>query len=280
MMFWRQLRGELWKLFARKRTYIGFGTFVAVEIAILALLTLPKAQNAFARLMRNNGLSFEESYTGLTLAVYIVFFTFVLRGLYVALVAGDLVAKEVEEGTMRMVLSRPVSRARLFWLKAITNVVHTFVLMFFIGITSLLAAGLYRHGLGKLIVCTPHEHVFAVFSPTEGLWRYFRAIFFMGIAFQVIGALGLMFSCCKMRPAAATVLTLSVLFADFVLSGIPYFESFSQYFLNHHLTSWIRTFHEVVQWTDIASSLALLAGLTATFWIAGLVIFCSRDFKS
>jgi ABC-2 type transport system permease protein len=55
-----QLRGELEKLFARKRTYIGFGAFVAMEILILAILTLPRARQAFGELMANNGLRFED----------------------------------------------------------------------------------------------------------------------------------------------------------------------------------------------------------------------------
>lgn len=276
----RQLRGELLKMFARKRTYIGFGTFLAVEILILGLLTLPKAQQAFDRLMRNNGLRFEDGYTGLTLALFIVIFTFVLRGLYVALVGGDLMAKEIEDGTIRLVLARPVSRAQLFWVKATANVIHTFVLMFFIGFSSLLAAVLYRRGFGNLVACAPHEGVFAVMSTATGLWRYARGVFVMAVAFQSIGALGLMFSCCKMRPATATVLTLSVLFVDFVVANIPYFAPFQKCFLTYHLTIWLQTFQDIVPWTQVAASLALLFGLTTTFWIVGVATFCTRDIKT
>ena len=66
-------------------------------------------------------------------------------------VAGDLVAKEVEEGTIRLVLARPVSRMRVFGLKVLAGVIHTFVLMTFIGATGLLAGVLYRRGLGNLV---------------------------------------------------------------------------------------------------------------------------------
>jgi hypothetical protein len=37
-LFFQQWYGELLKLFARRRTYIGFGAFVALEIIILFLL--------------------------------------------------------------------------------------------------------------------------------------------------------------------------------------------------------------------------------------------------
>ena len=46
-LFFLQLRGELWKLFARKRTYIGFGAFFVLEGVILILFQLPKVQRSW-----------------------------------------------------------------------------------------------------------------------------------------------------------------------------------------------------------------------------------------
>ena len=45
-MFFRHLHSELWKLFGKKRTYIGFGAFFGLEIVILILFQLPKVQNS------------------------------------------------------------------------------------------------------------------------------------------------------------------------------------------------------------------------------------------
>src|SRR3989338_2460376 len=113
-MFWTQLKNELLKLFARKRTHIGFGAFVSVEIIILTLLQLPRPKKAFMEHLDRNGYGFEEYYAGLTLAMLMILGTIsLLGGLYLALVSGDMVAKEVEEGTLRMILSRPISRLRL-----------------------------------------------------------------------------------------------------------------------------------------------------------------------
>ena len=50
-LFLRQLRGELWKLFARKRTYIGFGAFLALEILILLIFQLPKVQRSWRQII-------------------------------------------------------------------------------------------------------------------------------------------------------------------------------------------------------------------------------------
>jgi len=280
-MFAAQLRNELLKLFARKRTYIGFGAFLFVQVTILLLLQLPKAKRAFRHLLETNGYAFEEYYSGLTLGLLIILFTIGLLGaLYLALVAGDMVAKEVEEGTMRMTLARPVSRLQVLALKAVACVLYTFVLVVFIGVTSLLAGVIYRGGLGKLFLMAPPEHVFALFDTGEGLWRYARGVFFMGLSLQVISSLGLMLSCFKMKPAAATIVTLSVLFVDFVLRNVPYFASFEQWFVTYHTACWVRTFHDIVPWWSIAQSLVYLAALNLSFWVIGAMSFCSRDFKA
>jgi ABC-2 type transport system permease protein len=280
-MFTTLLKNELIKLFARKRTYIGFGAFVCVEAIIIALLQLRVAKKAFMDVLSKNGYLFEEYYSGLTLAMLMILFTIALLGaLYLALVSGDVVAKEVEEGTLRMILSRPISRLRLLFVKWMACGIYTFVLILFIGVTSLLVGVLYRGGLGKLFVFAPHEHIFALFDARDGLWRFTRAIFLLAFTIQVISTLGFMFSCFNMKPAAATILTLSVVFIDFVLKNVPYFIDLQQYFFTFHIASWARTFHEVVPWWGILESLTYLAALNVTFFIVGAMSFCTRDFKS
>jgi ABC-2 type transport system permease protein len=280
-MFWIQLRSELIKLLARKRTHIGFGVFVGAQVLILCLLQLPKARRAFAHLLESNGYLAQRYYSGLTLAVLIIVFTLVLLGpLYIALVGGDMVAKEVEDGTMRMILSRPISRLRLLAIKWLACALYTFLLMIFLGTTSLLAGTISRGGLGGLFVFVPHEGLFSVFGTAEGLWRYARSVVVIGLVTQTVAAIAFMFSCFNMKPAAATILTLSVTSVDFVLRNIPYFSGFQRYFITYHLGCWVRTYFEIVPWWSIAESLVYLGALSVTCWIIGAMAFCARDFKS
>jgi ABC-2 type transport system permease protein len=280
-MFRLQLRNELLKLFARKRTYVGFGVFAVLQLALLTLWHLPPSQRAFRHLLESNGYAFEEYFSGLTLAFLTVAFTFMILGaIYLGLVGGDIVAKEVEDGTMRMILSRPVSRLQLLFVKWLVCALFTFVMVTWIGSTSLLAGALYRGGLGKLFVMAPLEHVFAFYGTGEGLWRYARAILFLAFGLQAISTLAFMFSCFNMKPATATILTLSVFFVDMVLRNIEYFHDYRGFFITYHIAAWVRTFQERVPWSVIGISLIYLAAWNITFWVVGAVRFCSRDFKS
>ena len=46
-MFLAQLKNELWKLFGKKRTYIGFGAFVLVQSAMLLMFKYTRWQSQF-----------------------------------------------------------------------------------------------------------------------------------------------------------------------------------------------------------------------------------------
>lgn len=280
-LFAIQLRNEMLKLFARKRTYLGFVIFLATELLILWLWQQPMLTKAIRSLLANNGLMLEDFYGGLSVATFsLVLLTEFVAALYLALVAGDLVAKEIEEGTIRMVLARPVSRAQLFACKALVGLAHTFILMLFLGLSSLLLGVGVQGQLGQMLVFAPLEKVFAVYDPMEGLQRYLVAVLVISFAYQAVSALALMCSCMRLRPATATVLSLSVLYVDFAFRSIPFFAPYKNWFLSHHLSCWALTLRYTPPWHSIASSLLILTGLTLSFWAVGLASFCSRDIKN
>ena len=244
------------------------------------MLQHPRPKAEIARLLGENGLGFAEHYMGLTLAIVIIAFSFTfLGGLYVALVSGDIVAKEVEEGTMRLLLARPISRSRLLMLKLAACLVYTVSLVFFLGVSALALASAYRGGLGELFIVIPDEQLFAFYGTGEGLFRYARGVACLAVGTCVVAALGFMFSCFRVKPAAATILTLSVLFVDLVLTQLPYFKSLRGWFISYHAGFWVRTFLEYPPWPAIARSVAYLFALSASFVAIGVVGFQQRDLK-
>ena len=279
-LFLIQMRNELRKLFARKRTYLGFAAFVAVEILLLQLLNLPKPKAGFRKLIEQNGYGFDQYFSGATLGLLMLMWTtFLLGALYLALVAGDVVAKEVEDGTLRMILCRPISRLRVGFLKYAACVLYTFALTFFIGITALVAGLLYC-GWGGLFAIAPLEQLLAMHEAWPGLWRYLGALPLLGFGLVSITSLGFLFSCCEMKPAAATILTLSIFFFDSIFRSIPYFESLRGWFMTTHMTLWLRVFEYHIPWWRIAEDVTWLGALNVTFALVGLAILQQRDFKA
>ena len=131
-MFYLQLRNELWKLFGKKRTYIGFGAFLAAQTIMLLTFNFTRWQADFERMLSGNGYIASEFISALTVSVVMLMPQLILlMPLYAALVGGDFVAKEYEDGTLRMILSRPISRVRLLFVKWVAGLIFskTFVVM-------------------------------------------------------------------------------------------------------------------------------------------------------
>lgn len=279
-LFILQLRGELLKLFARKRTYIGFGAFLVVEFAVLFLLRLEKVQAAIRRVIETAGYDSTNYLSCLTLGVMILFWTvFLLGALYLALVAGDVVSKEVEDGTMRMMLCRPVSRGRILALKMIACAIYSTALTIFISITALVA-GYLHGGLGGLFVYAPLDGVFALYDFWPGLRKVLIMVPMLTLSLWTVSAIAFFFSCLNMKPAAATILTLSVLFIDTILKNIPFFESLRGWFITAKMAAWIHIFDYRAPWEGMLEDYAWLMAINATLLIIGWQAFEQRDFKS
>ncbi|MEI6338392.1 MAG: ABC transporter permease subunit [Verrucomicrobiota bacterium] len=279
-LFLRQVSGELRKLFARKRTFIGFGAFLTFEIVVLFLLRLDKVQATVRRVIENAGYDAAVYLSGLTLGFLIVLWTvLLLEALFLALVAGDVVSKEVEDGSMRMMLCRPVSRARILLLKGLVSLFYTFGLTLFVMLTALLA-GFANSGIGGLFVFAPLEGVFAFHDFWPGLLRYLAAVPLLSLSLFTVTAMAFCLSCFNMKPSAATVITLSLLFADTILKNIPYFESLKGIFLTAKMSTWIHVFDYRIPWEMMVENYAWLAAINASLFLISWQAFERRDFKS
>ena len=287
-LFFRQWRNELLKLCARRRTYLGLVGSVVAELIFLVLWKQPLAQRAFEKAVRGGvvepNVFWDQYFHGLTMGLLMLTFSFLLLGgLYLALVAGDIVAKEAEEGTLSMILSRPISRLRLWSLKWLTCSVYTFGLVCFMGLSSLLLASVFCGGLGKLAVVygqhPRHLQLVALFETAEGLWRYGRGVLLLGVVMHVVSALAFMFSCFNLKPATAAIATLAVFFIDAVLKVVPFFIVFEKWLISYHLACWLRSFAKYEPAVDVGTSAGYLLALSGIFLGVGAVQFCRRDFK-
>lgn len=279
-MWYPQLRGELWKLFGKKRTYIGFAMFLLAQNAISMGFKFTTATGHIQRLLDQNGYLGEAFITTLTIAVIMmVMIAIFLLPLYSALVGGDFVAKESEDGTLRMILCRPISRWRLLAVKWMAGCIFCALLVLALGGFGLLAARLW-FPWGGLFVFAPEQNIFSIFNAQEGLGRYLLAQVFLIPQAVTIMTLAFMFSCFNIKPAAATILAMSVVLISFILQHIPYFRDYQNWILTYHLHIWIFTFEETIPWWRIGQSLSLLLGFNATFFMIGAAVFHLRDIKS
>ena len=278
-MFYHHLRNELWKLFGKKRTYIGFGAFLLAQKAMLLTFRFTHWRSDLERMLAGNGYLAQEYVSALTVAVIMLIPQVVLlMPLYAALVGGDLVAKEVEDGTLRMILSRPISRFRLLFVKWVAGGIFSAVLVMVLGGTALGFARMW-FPWKNMFVFVPGT-VFSVLSPGEGVRLYLWSHVFMTLNASVVLGIAFMFSCFNMKPAAATILALSMLFVNLVMEGIPFFERYHEYLLTYHFRSWHNVYAQPIPWAQVGQSVCVLLAVNLTTFLIGASAFQARDIKS
>lgn len=280
-MFLAQLKNELWKLFGKKRTYIGFGAFVIVQSAMMLMFKYGRWHSNFERLLEINGYLASEYISTLTVArIMLLPQILLLMPLYVALMGGDMVAKEAEDGTLRMILSRPISRVRLLVVKWTAGGIFATILVLALGIIALGFARILFPWKGMFVFEDQSSHTFALFSADEGLKRYALAHVFMVMNAVSMFSIATMFSCFNMKPASATILALSYMLMSLVMEHIPFLESYQNWFITHHFSRWDLVFKSPIPLAEMAQSEIVLLATIATTFVIGALAFQVRDIKS
>ena len=72
-MFLAQLTNELLKLFGKKRTYIGFGAFVLMQITVMYVFRHSHAKENFEKMLGANGYLASEYMSALTVSLVMLF---------------------------------------------------------------------------------------------------------------------------------------------------------------------------------------------------------------
>lgn len=281
MLLLSQWRAEWLKLLMRKRTYIGFGAFIVMELVILFVAQRQGPETFYRRMIERQGGMFDSHFSALTLGFLVLAFSAALLGsIYLALVSGDIVAKESEDGNLRLLLARPVSRLRLLAVKYATCTCYAWLLIQFIA-WSAFALGVYMRGFGGgMFVFAPEQGLAELWDWDEGLRRYAMCSVFLGASMTTVSSVAFFFSCFRIKPAAATIAALSYMLVDTILLRTNLLSSYEYMLITSYLESWVRVFVDPIPWAVLARNYSVIAALNLSLFALGTAWFCSRDLKS
>ena len=145
---------------------------------------------------------------------------------------------------------------------------------------ALVLAHLWFPWKGMFVLIPEPENIFAVLSAAEGWKLYAASHLFLAINASTMMTLAFMFGCFNMKPAAATILSISFLLLNLVLESIPALADYRPYLLLHHFRSWMMVYAQPVDWPRIFTALSVLAGFNVTCLVIGGTAFHLRDIKS
>ena len=130
-------RWELSKLLAQKRTYLGLGAAMLVPLIFVIVLQFQSGgpnDVPLGRYIRDTGLAVPF--------VALFFMSFWAFPLITSLVAGDVVASESQNGTLKTILTRSRERGQVFAGKVLAALTYTAVVVVAMATIGLIAGGL------------------------------------------------------------------------------------------------------------------------------------------
>ena len=271
---------ELFKIFKRPRTYIGFFAIFIIIIAIQAAMYY-EGESLVTMGIQNlkNDFRLEGGIINVNLMTYILLNSLIIHiPILICLVTGDAIAGEASSGTIRLLLQKPYSRTSIYIAKAITGFVYSFLLVLFTAALCYVT-GILLFGQGDLIVL---RRGVSVFSQDDVLWRFLCA-FSMGLlSMLVVASLSLMISSFvnnSIGPIVGTIAIIIVLNIIFTL-GATFFESILPYIFTTHFVKWQYFFDFNLDTAPIYKAIVVQLVYIILFNIVGIVNFKNKDILS
>jgi ABC-2 type transport system permease protein len=275
------LRIELYKIFRKPRTYISFATITAITILVqVALLANGKEFSDFMLQGVNAQFDLQGNILYGYFVTYLILATLLVHvPLLVALVAGDALAGEAASGTLRLVLTKPISRTRIVLGKYLATVIYSIALLIWLAIVGLFVS-LLLFGEGDLIIAKSSEVV--VLLKNDIMWRYAAAFGFAALAMMAVAALSLFLSVMAENSIGPIVGTMGVIIVLTIISNLdlPLFEYVKPGLLTSHMLGWKGFFSEPVPYAAIARSAAVLVSYIVGLVGATIFIFNRKDIQS
>jgi ABC-2 type transport system permease protein len=264
---------ELRKMLRSRRTWVTIAvidflpSLVAVLLSVTDLAPRPGTGPAFLSAVLADGALFPLAAIAIILPLFLP--------AAVAITAGETIAGEAQQGTLRYVLIRPVGRTRLLVAKLVS--VMAFVLL------TLLVVAFTAYVLG--IVLLGHQDATSVtttFSGTQlttpqlvgrtGLALAYALLSMLGVA-----AVALFLSTVVRSPLAAAMGTLALLIGSTLLLTLDASDSLRPYLVTRYWLAFVDLFRDPILWHDVVHGVLLQAGYVVVFLGAAWANFVTKD---
>src|SRR5207248_3141586 len=262
-------RWEVAKLLAQKRTYLGLGAAMLVPLVFVVVLVLQTGgpnDVPLGRYIRDTGLA----------VPFVVLFFMSIWGfpLITALVAGDIVAAESHNGTLKTILTRSRERGEIFAGKVLASVGYTVAVVVAMGVVGVVA-GSIAWGFHPLTSLSGTK-----VSAGHGLGLLAASLGVYVLPLIGIASFGLLLSTITRNSAASVVGTLMWALLMQLLGVLPGTESFRAYLLGTQFEAWHGFLRVPADWTPVARAIWVCALYTSLPLAAAYLVFLRRDVAS
>jgi ABC-2 type transport system permease protein len=262
----RIYRWELAKLLAQKRTYLGLISAAIVPVIFVVVLVIQTGgpnDVPLGRYIRDTGLA----------VPFVVLFFMSTWGLplITALVAGDIVASEHHNGTLKTILTRSRDRGEVFAGKVLATATYTVTVVFLMGLVGLVA-GSIAWGFHPLTSLSGTK-----VSAGHGFLLLLASLVIYALPLAGIAAFGLMLSTITQNSAASVVGALMWALLMQLLGVLPGTESIRPYLLGTQFEAWHGFLRVPADWAPVVRALWVCALYILVPVFGAYLVFLRRD---
>ncbi len=260
-------RWEMTKLRYLKRTYLGL--FAAAIVPILFVLAIH-----FRNDHRHGDFAFSDYLTRSGLAVPLVILLFGavwMFPLITALVAGDIIASEDHNGTLKTVLTRSLERWQLFAGKALSAATYA-VVAILLCVTVGVVAGCLQSGFNSLQSLSG-----TIVAAPKALELVYVSFLIYMIPIMAIVCIGLMLSALTRNSAAAVVGTMMISLLIQLIGILPGLSGLQPYLLSSQFNAWQGLLRTPIDWTPIVRAVWVCALYGVPALATAFLVFLRRD---
>jgi ABC-2 type transport system permease protein len=276
------MRFELRKLVAQRRSLVALGAIAMMNI-LFALAFWMRSHHAGnhpvhgveGRLVSEFMNAYVYTQTILAPCVFMLF------PVILSIIGCHLLAGEIETGHMRLVLCRPVNRWQIVVAKFVALCFYSLLLLLCLFCVSYAVSALLFAPAGDVVIPGPMymlENAGVIIQPQETalgrmVWSYILA---WPMLMSVAG-MALMVSLITRQFTSAAVLTSTVYFCSYIVSGIPLLSAIHPFMPTRYLPFWRYVLLPTVPWRTIAIDAGWTAAYTAGFLALAMGLFSTQD---
>lgn len=290
---------ELYKISKRSRTYIAFVAITAI-VCIFQFAFKADGESYMNLMMQSVQDSFEidknKAINGYFMC-YIILNTLLIQvPILVALIAGDAISGEANMGTLRLILTKPVSRTQILMVKFVASAIFTLALLVWMAVMALFVS-LFIFGADDLIIFRVKGDESQILQITKDdiMWRYFAAFGYAAVALTVIAALAILLSVFADNSIGPIIATVCIVIVCTVISNInvPVIDrNVKPWLFTSYLVGWKGFFYigtngegepikgSLENWPAIRNSLYILLAHIILLMGASTIIFKRKDILS
>ncbi|MGH8890578.1 MAG: ABC transporter permease [Acidothermaceae bacterium] len=266
-----QFRNELALVFRRRRNIAMLIVLAAVPLLIGTAVKLSSPHGggggpAFISQLTDNGLFLAFAALTVCLPVFLP--------LAIAVVCGDAIAGEANIGTLRYLLTVPVSRTRVLVVKSLGALSYLAAAVVVVAVVGIVA-GLALFGSHGVTLLSGNTVSFA-----NGLERALGVAVFVFVDLLGLAALAIFLSTLTEVPIGAMAGTVAFVIAFAVLDSVPQLGSIRGMLLTHHWLGFGDLLRSQYSLASLAHQLVVPLAYTAIFFTAAWARITTADITS